>query len=82
MRAASRSYCALQRGAPPALRGGAASPSLAARHSPARPQIAEFVAAIRKPRAIIILVQAGKPVDDTIEVRGAGSAGPRATRGV
>ena len=32
------------------------------------PQIAEFVAAIRKPRAVIILVQAGKPVDDTIEL--------------
>lgn len=31
-------------------------------------QVAEFVAAIRKPRAIIILVQAGKPVDDTIEL--------------
>lgn len=30
--------------------------------------VGEFVAALRKPRAIIILVQAGKPVDDTIEV--------------
>ncbi len=32
------------------------------------PQVGEFVASLRKPRAIIILVQAGKPVDDTIEV--------------
>jgi hypothetical protein len=30
--------------------------------------VGEFVAAIRKPRAVIILVQAGKPVDDTIEI--------------
>jgi 6-phosphogluconate dehydrogenase len=29
-------------------------------------QAAEFVASIAKPRAIIMLVQAGKPVDDTI----------------
>lgn len=42
---------------------------------PAPLQIAEFVAAIRKPRAIIILVQAGKPVDDTIEVRLGGGGG-------
>ena len=31
--------------------------------------VAEFVAAIAKPRAIILLVMAGKPVDETIEVR-------------
>jgi 6-phosphogluconate dehydrogenase len=31
--------------------------------------VKEFVDAIAKPRAIIILVMAGKPVDDTIEVR-------------
>ena len=30
--------------------------------------VGEFVAALRRPRAIIILVQAGKPVDETIEV--------------
>ena len=35
-------------------------------HFTLRVQPAEFVAAIRKPRAIIILVQAGKPVDDTL----------------
>ena len=29
--------------------------------------VAEFVAEIKKPRKIVILVQAGKPVDDTIE---------------
>lgn len=41
-------------------------------------QPAEFVASLKKPRAVIMLVQAGKPVDDTIatlsafmEVRGA-----------
>jgi 6-phosphogluconate dehydrogenase len=32
-------------------------------------QVGEFVASLSKPRAVIILVQAGKPVDDTIEVR-------------
>jgi 6-phosphogluconate dehydrogenase len=31
--------------------------------------VAEFVAAIAKPRAVIILVQAGQAVDDTIAVR-------------
>ena len=31
--------------------------------------VAEFIAAIAKPRAVIILVQAGQAVDDTIEVR-------------
>ncbi len=30
--------------------------------------VAEFIANIAKPRAVIILVQAGQPVDDTIEV--------------
>lgn len=34
--------------------------------SDAGSQASEFVAAIAKPRAVIILVQAGKPVDDTI----------------
>jgi len=29
-------------------------------------QPAEFVASLKKPRAVIMLVQAGKPVDDTI----------------
>lgn len=31
-------------------------------------QPAEFVASLKKPRAIIMLVQAGKPVDDTIAI--------------
>jgi 6-phosphogluconate dehydrogenase len=30
--------------------------------------VGEFVASLRRPRAVIILVQAGKPVDETIEV--------------
>ena len=30
--------------------------------------VGEFVASLRRPRAVIILVQAGKPVDDTIEI--------------
>ena len=30
--------------------------------------VGEFVGALRRPRAVIILVQAGKPVDETIEV--------------
>ena len=30
--------------------------------------VGEFVAAIKRPRAVIILVMAGKPVDDTIEI--------------
>ena len=34
--------------------------------------VGEFIAAIAKPRAVIILVQAGQAVDDTIEVRGEG----------
>jgi len=34
--------------------------------SSTRSQPGEFVASIQRPRAIIILVQAGKPVDDTI----------------
>jgi 6-phosphogluconate dehydrogenase len=33
---------------------------------PSRSQPAEFIAALQRPRAVIILVQAGKPVDDTI----------------
>jgi hypothetical protein len=33
--------------------------------------VKEFVDSIAKPRAIILLVMAGKPVDETIEVRGA-----------
>ena len=32
-----------------------------------RKDVSEFVAEIKKPRKIVILVQAGKPVDDTIE---------------
>jgi 6-phosphogluconate dehydrogenase len=29
--------------------------------------LGEFVKALKKPRKVVILVQAGKPVDDTIE---------------
>lgn len=36
------------------------------RDSALRMQPAEFVASLQRPRAIIILVQAGRPVDDTI----------------
>ena len=30
--------------------------------------VGEFVASLQRPRAVIILVQAGKPVDETIEI--------------
>ena len=40
--------------------------------------VAEFIAAIAKPRAVIILVQAGQAVDDTIEVRAAARLRPGA----
>ncbi len=40
----------------------------------------DFVAGLAKPRAVIILVQAGKAVDDTIAVRGAGRMAPSLER--